>query len=112
LRACGLEGYPTLAGPHVTTLPLAVRYGVRQITSDTIPPVTPLFLAPGASAASLVTKYRCDVGVLDTVAGLLATVPGDSTALPLPDSKQEVCVGGASDPGNQIQVSAFYRAIG
>jgi hypothetical protein len=96
----------------VTPLPLAVRYGVRQITSDKIPPVTPLFIAPGAAVISLVTKYRCDVGVLDTVAGLVATVPGDSTALPLPESKQEVCVGGASDPGNQIQVSAFHRAVG
>jgi hypothetical protein len=111
-QACGLTGYPTLAGPHVTPLPLAVRYGVHQITNDAIPPVTPLLVAPDTTVTSLVTKYRCDVGVASTVSGLVATVPGDSTAIPLPDSALEVCVGGASDPGNEIDVSAFHRAAG
>jgi len=111
-QACGLEGYPRLAGPGGAALPLGVTYGVRQNSVDTILPVRALLLPPGAVVTSLVSKYRCDAGVRSTVAGLVARVPGDSSLIALPGSAQQVCNGGATDPGNDIQVSAFSLAAG
>ena len=108
--ACGLTGYPTVGAGGGGALPFTVRYGVAQGPLSPVPlPTVPVLVAPGAHALSLVSSYRCDVGEAGSVAGLVVTVPGDPTAIPLPSSRQPVCVGGRAAPGNEIDVSAFYR---
>ncbi len=107
--ACGLTGFPTLARGGAA-LPFTIRYGVAQGPLDPVPvPTAPVLVEPGARALSLVSSYRCDVGEAGALAGLGVTVPGDPTRIPLPSSRQPVCVGGPTAPGNEIDVSAFYR---
>jgi hypothetical protein len=107
--ACGLTGFPTLARGGAA-LPFTIRYGVAQGPLDPAPvPTAPVLVEPGARALSLVSSYRCDVGEAGALAGLGVTVPGDPTRIPLPSSRQPVCVGGPTAPGNEIDVSAFYR---
>jgi hypothetical protein len=109
---CGLGGYPRLAGAGGAALPFTVQYGVAQAGPMPLHPVQMLLLDPSADTTSLVTKYRCDAGERGAVAALVATVPGDSTPIELPDSRQPICVGDAKASGNQIQVSAFYSVPG
>lgn len=107
--ACGLAGYPTLARGGTGALPFVVRYGVAQGPLSPTPTASPVLVEPGASVLSLVSSYRCDVGEAGAVPDLVVTVPGDPTPIALPESRQPVCVGGPAAPGNEIDVSAFYR---
>ncbi|HSN06980.1 MAG TPA: DUF4232 domain-containing protein [Candidatus Angelobacter sp.] len=108
--ACGLTGHPTLAADGGRVLPFTVRYGVPQGPLPGVPNSTAAVLVePGAHALSLVSSFRCDVGEAGAVANLVVTVPGDQTPLLLPSSRQPVCVGGRAAPGNEIDVSVFYR---
>lgn len=110
--ACLLRGYPavTLVGAHGAALAFHYTRGHSPYVAHTRPSL--VTVTPGGSAYFLVAKYRCDLGgVADAVSVTVGLPDGGSLTGPVAPTggvaTLSLCRGGASDPGQGVDVSPF-----
>jgi Domain of unknown function (DUF4232) len=114
-RACGLDGYPTVAlrdakGP----LPFVVGHAGDQMVTAHEPAA--VVVRPGRSVFVLVNKYRCDLGDKRSPRVVSISFPGRANApalvLGIARYRRDLGWCGPGDPGSTLAVSPFEPTFG
>jgi len=109
---CTLDGYPTVAllDEEGVALPFVYTHTGNIMVTASAP--QSVLLNPGHVAWVLIDKYRCDLGIKATVAGMTFTPPGDTSAFMLA-APAEPLLGycGSGDPGSTVTVSPVEPSI-
>jgi hypothetical protein len=113
--SCLLLGYPTvsLTDSAGRSLPFQYRHTQTHYVTSSPPPA--VVLNPGGTGYFLLAKYRCDIGVAANAAAITVHLPNQDPPLNAPAaapgatgvSTLSYCQGGASDPGQTVEVSPF-----